>query len=77
MAGSSTCPWMGLMIAYNQFGNATDTSLSPNVTYTGRQTASKIVILETDGCPNTECSGYAYRQRSGRQLLLRHRFGEH
>ena len=57
VAGSSTCPWMGLMIAYNQFSNATDTSLSPSVTYAGRQTASKIAILETDGCPNTQCSG--------------------
>ena len=31
--------------------------MSPNVTYTGRIGATKIVIFETDGCPNTICNG--------------------
>lgn len=56
-AGSGTCPMMAFMAAYNQFGNATDTSVSPHVTYAGRQSASKIVIFETDGCPHCTCSG--------------------
>ena len=48
---------MGFMTAYNQFSNATDTSVNPNVIYAGRQGAAKVVIFETDGCPNTICSG--------------------
>jgi Putative Flp pilus-assembly TadE/G-like len=56
-AGTDTNPQMGFMVAYNQFSNATDTSLTPNVTYSGRQTAGKVVIFETDGCPNDTCSG--------------------
>ena len=56
-AGTDTNPQMGFMVAYNQFSNATDTSLSPSVTYSGRQTAAKVVIFETDGCPNDICDG--------------------
>jgi Flp pilus assembly protein TadG len=54
-AGTETGPQMGLMAAFNQFSNATDATTG--VTYTGRQTASKIVIFETDGIPNMSCSG--------------------
>ena len=40
---------MGFMVAYNESSNAS--------TYAGRKTAAKVVIYETDGCPNTTCSG--------------------
>jgi hypothetical protein len=56
-AGTSTCPTMALMVSFNQLGNATDTSLTPSTTYQGRKTAGKIVIYETDGCPNMSCTG--------------------
>lgn len=64
-AGTSTCPQMGLMVAYNQFSTATDSATS--TTFTGRKTASKVVIFETDGIPNhtsagslTSSGGYHY-----------------
>ncbi len=64
-AGTDTNPHMGMMVAYNQFSNATDTSLTPNVTYTGRQTAGKVVIFETDGCPNDVCTSGALTSSGG------------
>jgi hypothetical protein len=54
-AGTWTCPELGFEVAYNQFTNATDSATS--TTYTGRKTASKVVIYETDGMPNTICNG--------------------
>jgi hypothetical protein len=54
-AGTYTCPQMGFEVAYNQFSNATDSPTS--TTFTGRKTATKVVIYETDGVPNTICSG--------------------
>ena len=54
-AGTYTCPEMGFMVAFNELSSATNTS--PSVTYTGRKTAAKMVIFETDGMPNTTCSG--------------------
>jgi hypothetical protein len=54
-AGTYTCPQMGFMVAFNELSSSTNTS--PAVTYNGRKTASKMVIYETDGMPNTICSG--------------------
>jgi hypothetical protein len=56
-AGTSTCPTMGMMVSFNQLGNATDNSVTPTTTYQGRKTACKVVIYETDGCPNMTCTG--------------------
>jgi hypothetical protein len=47
-ADSYTSPQMGFLVAYNQFSSATG--------FNGRRGASKIVIFETDGVPNTTCS---------------------
>ncbi|MCE9530005.1 MAG: hypothetical protein K8T89_02520 [Planctomycetes bacterium] len=46
-AGTSTCPQMGFMVAFNQTSSAS--------TFAGRKTASKVIIYETDGLPNTSC----------------------
>lgn len=54
-AGTYTCPEMGLKVAFNEFSNSTNTA--PAVTHKGRKTAAKMVILETDGMPNTICGG--------------------
>jgi hypothetical protein len=48
-ARGATCPDMGLKVAYNEFSTATG--------YNGRRGAAKMVILETDGVPNTSCTG--------------------
>jgi Flp pilus assembly protein TadG len=55
VAGTSTCCMMGLWTAFNEFGNATNSTTGE--VYKGRQTASKIVIFETDGIPNCACNG--------------------
>lgn len=47
-AEASTCPEMGLWVAYNQF--------STHASFNGRRGATKFVILETDGVPNTNTS---------------------
>jgi hypothetical protein len=54
-SGTSTCPQMGFMVAYNQLSNSYNSSTA--TAYTGRKTASKIVIFETDGIPNHSCAG--------------------
>lgn len=48
-ARGGTCPDMALKLAYNEFSMANG--------YNGRRGASKLVILETDGVPNTSCGG--------------------
>jgi Flp pilus assembly protein TadG len=48
-AGTYTCPQMGFEVAYNEFSSASG--------FNGRRTASKVVIFETDGIPNTICAG--------------------
>ncbi|MFO0879460.1 MAG: pilus assembly protein TadG-related protein [Gemmataceae bacterium] len=48
-ARGGTCPESGFMLAYNQLSSATG--------YNGRRGASKMVIFETDGVPNTQASG--------------------
>jgi Flp pilus assembly protein TadG len=48
-ANGGTCPEMGFQVAYNQFSGASG--------YNGRRGASKVVIFETDGVPNTSNSG--------------------
>lgn len=48
-ARGATCPDMGLKLAYNEFSIASG--------YNGRRGAAKMVILETDGVPNTSCGG--------------------
>lgn len=48
-ARGRTCPDMALKLAYNEFSTATG--------YFGRRGAAKLVILETDGVPNTTCGG--------------------
>jgi hypothetical protein len=44
-ARGGTCPEMGFQVAYNQYSTASG--------YSGRRGASKVVIFETDGVPNT------------------------
>ena len=48
-ANGGTSPEMGFMVAYNQFSGASG--------YNGRRGATKLVIFETDGLPNTYGSG--------------------
>lgn len=48
-ARGATCPDMGFKLAYNEFSTASG--------YFGRRGAGKMVILETDGVPNTSCQG--------------------
>jgi len=48
-AEGGTCPDMGFKLAYNEFSMASG--------YNGRKGAAKMVILETDGVPNTTCGG--------------------
>ncbi len=61
-AMGGTCYAMGLMLAYNQFsGNSSLQSFNPgqpsgDAGGNGRKGAQKIVIFETDGCPNTTAS---------------------
>jgi hypothetical protein len=61
-ADGGTAPGMGLMISYNQFSSSTTylrTYAQPSTTYRGnaggmgRKGASRLVILETDGVPNS------------------------
>ncbi|HEV3138509.1 MAG TPA: hypothetical protein VGZ26_11410, partial [Pirellulales bacterium] len=58
-AMGGTCYSMGLMLAYNQFSaNSTLVNYNPGAASgdaggMGRKGAQKIVIFETDGCPNT------------------------
>jgi hypothetical protein len=61
-ADGGTAPAMGLMIAYNQFSGSTTylrTYAQPSTTYRGnaggmgRKGASRLIILETDGVPNS------------------------
>ncbi len=46
---TGTDPSMGFMIAYNELSSANG--------YNGRVGATKVVIFETDGIPNTNCNG--------------------
>jgi Flp pilus assembly protein TadG len=58
-ADGGTNPTMGLMIAYNQFnwvGTYNDQS-GNSQSYAGRNGASKVVILESDGVANQTCNG--------------------
>ncbi len=61
-AMGGTCYAMGLMLAYNQLsGNSSLQSFNPgqpsgDAGGNGRRGAQKIVIFETDGCPNTTAS---------------------
>jgi hypothetical protein len=48
-ARGTTCPDMALKLAYNEFSTASG--------YNGRRGAAKVVIMETDGVPNTTCGG--------------------
>jgi Flp pilus assembly protein TadG len=48
-ARGATCPHMGFEVAYNQFSAAAG--------FSGRRGASKVVIFETDGVPNSYCAG--------------------
>ncbi|MCI0379402.1 MAG: hypothetical protein L0215_17465, partial [Gemmataceae bacterium] len=60
-AKGGTSPGMGFMLAYNMFSNGTDLRLysQPQPQYRGhagglgRKGASRLVIFETDGAPNT------------------------
>ena len=61
-AKGGTCPQMGLMIGYNMLSSSTASLryyATPTATYrgyaggVGRKGASKLVIFETDGAPNT------------------------
>ena len=47
-ADGGTCPEMGFLVAYNQ--------LSSRSGFNGRRGATKVVILETDGVPNTQAT---------------------
>ncbi|MBN9524036.1 Tad domain-containing protein [bacterium] len=53
----STDPNTGLMLAYNLLSSSTSLSATEYGTVRGRRGASKIVIFETDGVPNSYCSG--------------------
>lgn len=53
----STDPNTGLMLAYNLLSSSTNLSAAEYGTVRGRRGASKIVIFETDGVPNSYCSG--------------------
>ncbi len=53
----STDPNTGLMLAYNLLSSSTNLSATEYGTVRGRRGASKIVIFETDGVPNSYCSG--------------------
>ncbi|MCE9534077.1 MAG: hypothetical protein K8T89_23610 [Planctomycetes bacterium] len=59
--GTSTCPQMGLMLAFNEFGFAS----AGSKTYTGRKGTSKVVIFETDGVPNITCNGTLTKTGNG------------
>lgn len=59
-AAGGTCPEMAFKVAYNQFSSAAG--------YTGRRSASKVVIFETDGVPNHHCGGSF--QNNGAYLSL-------
>lgn len=48
-ARGATCPHMAFEVAYNQFSGASG--------FSGRRGASKVVIFETDGVPNSYCAG--------------------
>jgi Flp pilus assembly protein TadG len=52
-ANGGTSPHMGFMTAYNQLSSR---SSSPGP-FNGRHGASKVVVFETDGVPNTTCNG--------------------
>jgi hypothetical protein len=52
-ANGGTDPQMGFMAAYNQLSSR---SASPGP-FNGRHGASKVVVFETDGVPNTTCDG--------------------
>jgi hypothetical protein len=51
-SNGGTSPHMGLMSAFNQLSSR---SASPGP-FNGRHGASKVVVLETDGVPNTTCN---------------------
>jgi len=61
-AMGGTCYAIGLMLAYNQFsGNTSLQTFNPgqpagDAGGNGRKGAQKIIIFETDGCPNTTAS---------------------
>ncbi len=55
-ANGSTDPNTGLMLAYNLLSPSTSLNSSEYGTTRGRRGASKIVIFETDGVPNSYCN---------------------
>ena len=64
-ANGGTAPGMGFMIAYNQLSNSVNslrTYSTPTDTYRGnagglgRKGASRLIIFETDGVPNTQAN---------------------
>jgi len=59
LADGGTNPSMGLMLAYNQFNWVNS--------YTGRNGATKLVILETDGVANQKINGTFSSITSGRK----------
>lgn len=61
-SSTQTCPHMGFMLAYNEFGRATT---DDRVTFRGRRGAAKMVIFETDGVPNMYSSGTLTRTGGG------------
>jgi hypothetical protein len=58
-AAGGTCPEQGFKVAYNEFSSATG--------YNGRRGAAKVVIIETDGVPNTSC-GASFNNSGGPYL---------
>jgi hypothetical protein len=52
-AASYTSPELGFMVAYNEFSCGKNGAIQ----YNGRRGATKMVIFETDGVPNTPCTG--------------------
>jgi len=55
-AAGNTCPQMGLMCAFNQF-SASSSAISHMSGGKGRIGATKLVLFETDGVPNTTVDG--------------------
>jgi Flp pilus assembly protein TadG len=51
-AAGSTCPEMALKVAYNEYSIRSATNPGP---FVGRKGAQKMIVLETDGVPNTIC----------------------
>lgn len=50
---NATDPNSGMSMAYNMLSSSTNAAVHPDPTRTGRRGASKIVIFETDGIPNS------------------------